>query len=222
MLSAARADRPRSEHTPNRERECDGGQRDDRKPRDGGWKALACEQGLKPRRVTGDERATGLQLQHLEKEPHQIHEEAEEQNHQGREQDGGEQEREPRRDTQRPTPGVQLRNASASPDSLWVPESRGAIDRGERRTARANTVPRNDINLDAGFLQCPQDAGMVGTVRTGACQNKGGATGRRIGLHQLLIVDRVQLHQLEAALAAGRRDVDFVTLLLVEDCAADG
>ena len=33
---------------------------------------------------------------------------------------------------------------------------------------RSDTVPRDDVDLDAGFLQRPQHAGVIGAVRTRA------------------------------------------------------
>ena len=175
-LGASRPDRPASQHTADCEDQQDHCERNHGETRNRGGKVLARKRRLQPRGVARHQRAAGLELQHLEEEPDEIDEQAGEQDDQRCEKDGRENETEPGGHSQRQPPRVQLPRARATPDSLRIPEARRAIDRCQSRTAGSNTVPRGHVDLDAGFLQRPQHAGVIGAVRTRACQNKRGAT----------------------------------------------
>ena len=59
-----------------------------------------------------------------------------------------------------------------------IPETRGAVERRERRAARADAVAGEQIDLHAGFLQRAQHTGVVRTVRAGAGEDQGRAAFR--------------------------------------------
>ena len=68
----------------------------------------------------------------------------------------------------------------------------------------APTLPRHDVDLDAGLLQRAQHARVIRAVRTGAAQHQRGAALRRIGLHGLTLVV-VDGDDLDRARTCGRR-----------------
>jgi hypothetical protein len=69
-------------------------------------------------------------------------------------------------------PPVETSNAPAAPDSFRLPQTGSAVNRRKKRVARANAVSRDEIDLDAGLLQRPQDASVVRAGRAGAGQNE--------------------------------------------------
>ena len=77
--------------------------------------------------------------------------------------------------TQRLAPCVRLPHRARPPDPFGIPQSCRAIDRGQRRAARAYALARDDVNLDARLLHRPH-AGMVGAVGAGSRQDESSAS----------------------------------------------
>ena len=69
-------------------------------------------------------------------------------------------------------------HARGSPDSGFFPHARTATDGRQRGSAGANPLARHDVDLDASFLERPQDPRVIGAVRTRPAQDERGAAFR--------------------------------------------
>ena len=140
---------------------------------------------------------------------------------------------------ERPPPPVETSRRRPPPDAVVVPEPRPAVHRGEHRADDARAAPGDQIDLDPGLVQRAQHAGLVGpgSPRPGQHQGRpqprrvlairsvGVITGRNAESVTLqlrtFIVDRQELHDLEALAAVRGRDRHLVALFFREQGAAD-
>src|SRR5207302_9192060 len=67
--------------------------------------------------------------------------------------------------TQRPLPLIEGRHGARPPEPLLVPEPLCAVDRGKQRPNRPDAASGDDVQLDSGFTQRPEHAGMVSAGR---------------------------------------------------------
>ena len=123
-------------------------------------------------------------------------------------------------------PPVQRRHATAAPEPLVVPEPLSAVNGRKEGADHADAAAGDDVDLDAGFVERAQHAGMVGAGRTSAAQHQRGPAVRGVDARRLasdrawsfagVVVDRDEPDDLELAGAAGRDDLDRVTRFLVQ------
>ena len=69
-------------------------------------------------------------------------------------------------------PGIQRLNPWGSPKAFRVPQPLGSVDRGKQGAHRADPAAADDVELHAGFVQCAQDAGMVGAGGAAAAEHQ--------------------------------------------------
>src|SRR5439155_5215755 len=76
-------------------------------------------------------------------------------------------------------PPIERCDGRRPPEALFVPETWGTVNRGKQRADDADAAARDDIELDARFVQRAQHAGMIRPGSPGSRQDKGGARRRR-------------------------------------------
>ena len=84
-------------------------------------------------------------------------------------------------DAQRRPPAIEPPHRRRAPEPLLVPEPLRAVDRREQRADDADAAAGDDVELDAGFVQRAQDAGVIGAGGAGAGQDERGAALWRVG-----------------------------------------
>src|SRR5262249_39118786 len=85
-----------------------------------------------------------------------------------------------RDDARRGPPVVEPRDARRFPESTFVPQTLGAVDGGEQGANRADAAAGDDVDLDAGFMERPQGAGVIRAVGAGSSQYQSGGALRRV------------------------------------------
>jgi hypothetical protein len=78
----------------------------------------------------------------------------------------------PSDDARNGPPRVERIDPRRLPEAFIVPEVLGTVDGGEERADRADAAAADDVDLDAGFVQGPEHAGMIGAGRAGADEDQ--------------------------------------------------
>src|SRR2546425_13056828 len=72
-------------------------------------------------------------------------------------------------------PPIERCDGRRPPEALFVPETWGTVNRGKQRADDADAAARDDIELDARFVQRAQHAGMIRAGGPGSRQDEGRA-----------------------------------------------
>ena len=124
----------------------------------------------------------GLRADHLHQEPQRIRDQASSQDEDGNGQDGACRGQERGGDGQGRTPTIEAGRRAAPPDAVRLPHRRRAVNRGQHRSRHAHASAAHDVDLDAGFLKRPEDAGVIGAGCPGAGQQKSGSKMRGVAV----------------------------------------
>src|SRR3989441_13281334 len=77
-------------------------------------------------------------------------------------------------------PPIERCDGRRPPEALFVPETWGTVNRGKQRADDADAAARDDIELDARFVQRAQHAGMIRAGGPGSRQDEGRAKLRGV------------------------------------------
>ena len=86
------------------------------------------------------------------------------------------------RESKRRLPDVHVPRPGPPPESALVPEPLRAVDRREERADRADAAARDHVDLDARFVERPENSGVICARRPGSGQDERSAAAWGIGI----------------------------------------
>ena len=147
-------------------------------PRQPRRQRLRRERGLRQAEVLADEARRAAGADHAQHEIDRKDDEAERHGRDRHRHDRQRQRQRPDDHARHRTPAVERPHRGRAPEPLVVPEPLRAVDRREQRADDADAAAGDDVDLDAGFVERAQHAGVIGAGRAGAGQDERGAALR--------------------------------------------
>lgn len=125
-------------------------------------------------------RGRGLQANQRQEQPGQPDENGDSQERCWDREHGGSSNQRPSGDAERKPPAIETTGRWRTPQAIRFPEPDATIDGREKGPNRTDATTRRQIDLDAGFVEGTQHAGMVGASGTRTGQHDRCAEPRRI------------------------------------------
>ena len=149
--------------------------------------ASGANAALREPQIRRDQPAGAADADHLQHEVDREHDQPE--RHRGDRNRDDRQRRSPSAQTisaRDEPPLVEPLDPVGAPEALVVPQPLRAVDRREQRADHADAAAGDDVELDAGFVERAQHAGVIGAGGAGAGQDERGAALRRVRFGRLV------------------------------------